>query len=131
MSVYPILKTVHMTTAAVTIVLFVSRGLLALAAIDWRRWWGLRVLPHLNDSLLLLSAVSLAWLSRQAPFVQPWLTAKVLALIVYILLGAVALRPGIDRPRRWVLLLAALLVMGYIVGAAIRHDPWSWFGAWG
>ncbi len=128
MSTYLLLKSVHVTAAAVSIVLFAGRGLLALAVVDWRRRRWLRVVPHLNDTVLLLSAVALAWLLRQAPFVQPWLTAKVLALVIYIVLGSLALRPGTGAPQRLIWLLAAMAVFGYIAGVAIRHHPLSWFG---
>jgi hypothetical protein len=50
------------------------------------------VLPHLIDTVLLGSALTLAYLSGLYPLQQHWLTAKVLALIIYIVAGAMALR---------------------------------------
>lgn len=68
--------------------------------IDWRRWQWLRIAPHLNDTLLLAAAIALAAMSAQYPFVQGWLTAKLLALLAYIALGRVALgKEGSPRRR--------------------------------
>ena len=56
-----------------------------------------------NDKVmyvLLVSAIALAAITAQYPFVQPWLTAKVLALLAYILLGTVAIRRGRTRRGR-------------------------------
>jgi hypothetical protein len=52
------------------------------------------VLPHVVDSCLLLSAIGLAWMAGQYPFVHGWLTAKIVGLLAYIGLGMLALKPG-------------------------------------
>ena len=57
-----------------------------------QRW--VKIVPHVVDTLLLVSALTLVFWSDQYPFEQPWLTAKVLALIVYIALGTIALKRG-------------------------------------
>jgi uncharacterized membrane protein SirB2 len=60
------------------------------------------------------------------PFVFPWLTAKVLALVVYILLGSVALKRGKSLAIRATAYVAALLVFGYIVAVALTKNPLPW-----
>ena len=57
-----------------------------------QRW--VKIVPHVVDTLLLVSALTLVFGSDQYPFEQPLLTAKVLALIVYIALGTIALKRG-------------------------------------
>ncbi len=83
-----------------------------------------KILPHLIDTMLLISAVMLAYSSAQYPFAQNWLTAKVLALILYIVLGTLALK----RLRRgWLSYsasIAALLTLGYIISVAITRTIW-------
>lgn len=83
----------------------------------------LRVLPHVIDTVLLASAVALVVWSRQIPFVQPWLGAKLVALLVYILLGTIAIKRGRTKGTRTVALIAALLTFGYIVAVAITRSP--------
>ena len=84
------------------------------------------MLPHAVDTVLLLSALGLAWLSQQWPFAQAWLTAKVLALVLYIVLGTLALKRARTLGARITAFVAAFAVYLYIVGAAISRSPWSW-----
>ena len=82
-----------------------------------RRW--VRVAPHVIDSVLLGSALLMVFLSGQYPFVQGWLTAKVLALLAYIALGTVALKHGRNKTVRVCAFIAALAVFAYIVSVAL------------
>lgn len=119
---YPTIRTLHIACAGISIGLFFARGAMQLGGIDWRRWRWLRIAPHVNDTVLLVAAITLAVMSAQYPFVQPWLTAKVLALLLYIVLGGVALRPGLAGPVRGLAFAAALASVGYIVGAALTRS---------
>ncbi len=88
-----------------------------------RRW--VRIVPHCVDTVLLASALWLAILTTQYPFVLPWLTAKLIGLLVYILCGMVALRRGRTKQQRIFFFMLALLAFFYIVGAAWWRTPWS------
>jgi uncharacterized membrane protein SirB2 len=68
--------------------------------------------------VLLGAAISLAWRSQQYPFAQNWLSAKVVALLVYIGLGSLALRAGASRAVQRSAFVGALLTVAYIVGVA-------------
>ena len=79
----------------------------------------------LNDTFLLLFGVLLAVTLQMSPGQQPWLMAKLIALVVYIGLGVMALkRPA--RGQKLVAGVAALAVFGYMIGAAITKSAWSW-----
>jgi uncharacterized membrane protein SirB2 len=123
---YLVLKYLHLGAVAVSFGLFFLRGLWMMAAPGKlaARW--VRVVPHVIDTVLLVSAIALAANTAQYPFVQPWLTAKVLALLLYILLGTVAIRRGRTRRVRIVAWILALLVFGYIVAVARTRDPSPW-----
>lgn len=123
---YPALRDLHVTCVVISISLFVLRGSLQLAGADWQRWKPLRFLPHLVDTVLLISALWLASLLHQYPFVDAWLTAKFLALVAYVLLGRQALRPGAQAQTRAICFASALLVVAYIIGVALTHSA-----AWG
>jgi uncharacterized membrane protein SirB2 len=86
-----------------------------------------RIAPHVVDTLLLASAVWLAWFLGQTPFVHGWITAKVFALFAYIVLGMVALKRGRTKGVRAGAFAAALASAGYIVWVALTRDatPWS------
>jgi uncharacterized membrane protein SirB2 len=120
---YAALKTLHLTTIALTFALFVLRGvwMMAGSARLQARW--VRIVPHINDALLLASGIGLAILLQQFPLAHGWLTAKLFALILYIVLGTVALKRGKTRGQRIAAWLAALLVFGYMVAVALAHDP--------
>jgi len=128
---YAILKAVHLATVCASLSLFSLRAAWMLwsppsFAKKWLAQTWVRVVPHVIDSVLLASALLLAWTIGQYPFVHAWVTAKVLALIVYIVLGSLALKHGRTRGRRVAALIAALLVFGYIVSVALTKDPAGW-----
>lgn len=119
---YLLLKHFHMTCAALSGSFFLVRGtwMLAESPLLQRRW--VKTMPHLIDSLLLASAVWLAVWSHQYPGPQPWLTAKLVALIAYILLGSVALKYGRTKAVRALAYVAALATFGYIVTVAVTKN---------
>ncbi len=82
-----------------------------------------KIVPHVVDTLLLASAVAMAVKIHQYPFVAPWLTAKLFALLAYIVLGTIALKRGRARRTRVVAWLAAQAVFFYIVAVALTRNP--------
>ena len=85
-----------------------------------KRW--VKVLPHVIDTLLLASALTLAVLSGQYPFQQNWLTAKLFALTLYIVLGTLALKRGKTPAIRTTAFVAAILVFAYIISVALSRQ---------
>ncbi|MGE5863770.1 MAG: SirB2 family protein [Rhizobacter sp.] len=120
---YFTLKLIHQTAVALSFCGFVARGAGSLAGAAWVRGRAARSLPHLVDSVLLLSALTLAFILRLDPVNAPWLLAKLTALMVYIGLGIVALRPSFPLRTRAIAWVAALLTFGYMVSAAITKSP--------
>lgn len=124
LSLYLAIKYLHVACAAVSIGGFTARGVLRLlrpAALQ-RRW--LRIAPHVVDSLLLACGIYLALHIHQYPGSAAWLTAKLVGLVAYILLGMTALRFATTRGGQALALLAALACFGYIVAVAVTREPW-------
>jgi uncharacterized membrane protein SirB2 len=119
---YLAVRAVHVGCAGISISLFTARGAMQLGGVAWRRWRWLRIAPHINDTVLLGAAITLAVRSGQYPFVQPWLTAKVLALCAYVALGHVALGRDVPPRRRRIAFAAAMLSVSYIVGVALTRS---------
>lgn len=119
---YVDIRLVHICSVSLSIFLFLLRGGLQFSRIDWRRWRVLRVLPHINDTVLLTAAITLSLISHQYPLAQGWLTAKVLALFLYIGLGSMAFKAGRPRAQQAVAFGAALLTVFYIVAVAISRS---------
>jgi len=126
---YATVKAIHQTAVALSITGFVARGLGSLAGAAWVRRRAAKTWPHVVDSVLLLSALTLAWQLGLDPRSTPWLMAKIGGLVVYIGLGLVALRPAWPLPVRAAAWLSALATFGYIVSVAISKDPAGFFGA--
>lgn len=115
-------KYLHMSCAALSITLFALRGSLQLAGVDWRRSRLLRVTPHLIDTVLLLAAVRMTMLLSMYPFTASWLTAKLLALVAYVLFGKQALRRDNSVARTAGFLFAASTSVTYLLAVAITRS---------
>jgi uncharacterized membrane protein SirB2 len=120
---YLALKHIHVTFVALSGGLFFMRGLWMFAgsAQLHRRW--VRILPHIVDTLLLASALGLAIWSQQYPLRMDWLSAKVVALLAYIVLGSIALKHGRTRHIRAAAFVAALACFAYIAAVAATKNP--------
>lgn len=121
-------KHVHVTAAALSYALFFLRGVWSLRAsyIMRQRW--VRIVPHVVDTVLLGSAITLAWQMGLSPLHTPWLLAKIIGLVAYIGLGFVALdfaRTYRNRVLFWLLAQVAFL---YIVAVALTKNVLPWQG---
>lgn len=118
------LKHLHVTCAALSLGLFLLRGwwMVSKPARLQQRW--VRILPHVVDTVLLASAIALMFIIRQWPFYQDWLTAKVIGLVIYIVLGTIALKRGRTLRVRLVAFFSAVAVFLWIAATARMHAPW-------
>ena len=122
-----ILKTLHVTFAALSLAGFFIRGIWMLkdSPLLTRRW--VKISPQVVDTVLLVSAIALAVQMRFSPMAQPWLMAKIIALLVYIGVGLVALRFGGTKRIRLAAWLFGLLIFLYIVSVAMSKSALGWF----
>jgi uncharacterized membrane protein SirB2 len=120
------IKYLHISFVSFSYILFFLRGVWMLRAspLLQQRW--IKILPHIVDTGLLLSAITLAIQLSISPLAAPWLMAKIIALLVYILLGTIAIKRGKTKNIRIVAWLAAQLVFFYIAAVAITHNPLPW-----
>jgi uncharacterized membrane protein SirB2 len=120
------LKYLHIFFVAGSYTLFFLRGIWSLngSFIMQKRW--VRIVPHVVDTLLLISALALAFTIHQYPFTDAWLTAKIIGLLLYVGFGFVALRRGMSKTIRFFSWLAAQAAFAYIVLVAITHNPVPW-----
>ena len=124
---YLVLRNVHIGCAILTIGLFVLRGALMMAGSPRLHGPLLRYLPHVVDTVLLTTALMLTTVIRQYPFSTGWLTAKVVLLVAYVVLGSVALKRGRTRAMRIAAFVAALATIGFLVTVARAHHPMGLF----
>lgn len=119
---YSVLRTLHIATVHLTLILFLLRGFWMLrdSALLEARW--ARIVPHINDSLLLVAAIAMLFVAGMNPLDQPWLLAKIVGLLAYIGLGTLALKRGRTKAVRIKALIAALGMFGYIMAVAITKQ---------
>ena len=118
---------VHLASIALSVSLFVLRY-------GWRechsarahaRWT--RVVPPIVDTVLLLSGVGLIAKTHILPFTEQgtWLTEKLFGVIIYIVLGFIALdyRRARSQQARLVAFPLALVVLYIIIKLATTKIP--------
>lgn len=120
MSSYLVLKSIHTMAAYLTVVLFSLRLLLdAVGRPDWRAT-PLRWIPHANDTVLLVAAISLLFVTPWMPFVHGWLTAKIFLLVGYIVAGLFAMKETRSLQVRVIASVLALVQVTAIFHLAVN-----------
>ncbi|MGQ0524931.1 MAG: SirB2 family protein [Betaproteobacteria bacterium] len=119
---YLTLKYIQLTSVVLSYLLFFVRGVWMMreSPLLARRW--VKIVPHIVDTVLLASAIATAAMIRQYPFAHPWLSAKVIGLVLYIGLGMIALKRGKTKGVRVAAWFAAQLVFLYIVAVALTKQ---------
>jgi uncharacterized membrane protein SirB2 len=120
---YAIIKNIHVLAVLISIAGFILRGVWMMRESGLLDRKPVRVLPHIVDTVLLVTAIWLTVLIGQYPFSTSWLTAKLVALIVYIALGMIAIRRGKTRRQRIIAFGLALLTAAYILLVAVTRNP--------
>ncbi|WP_428240117.1 SirB2 family protein [Gynuella sp.] len=118
---YLAIKHLHMTTAILSGIGFLIRGILVQMEqpVMQNRW--LRILPHINDTILLFCAIWLAWKLRLVPGLDLWLSCKIFLLILYVVFGVFALRKGRGQKQKAGFFAMALWCYLSILAIAINR----------
>ena len=120
-------KTIHVAFVALSFAGFFIRGIWMLRDSTLLRQRWVRITPQVVDTVLLLSAIVLAVQMHFSPMEQPWLMAKIIALVIYIAVGLVALRLGRSKRVRLSAWLLGLFIFMYIVSVAMSKSALGWF----
>jgi len=124
MNSYIFIKTLHIITVT-----------LSLSGFLLRAWWrfndpqklslkSVRIVPHINDTVLLLSAVALMVMLGQYPTIYNWQGGKILFLLLYIVTGAMTLKTRFSHSTSLIALFFALACFSMILLLA-KHHSWS------
>ncbi|SFM93926.1 Uncharacterized membrane protein SirB2 [Izhakiella capsodis] len=119
MNWYLSIKSFHILTVIISLSLFALRFFwLSVSPARLEQRW-IKIVPHLNDTLLLLSGIALVTLIQSGALLtqDSWLTEKLIGVIIYIALGSIALG---RRPRSQKIRLAAFIIALAVVALIIR-----------
>jgi uncharacterized membrane protein SirB2 len=124
---YLLVKTVHMACALLSFTGFLLRSYLMMIDSKWLNHKAVLLLPHLVDSLFLACGFWMAFMVNFGLFNQPWLSMKVLLLMIYLFFVGQTLSRGRTKPIRVAAFFCGVFTFMYIVGIAVNKTPYSWF----
>lgn len=119
---YLIVKNAHITFAIISISMFVLRACWSVVESAKLQQPWVKIAPHIIDTLLLSCAIYLMIISHQYPFSDNWLTAKFIALLIYIATGTIAIKRGKTKGIRLLFSLLAVATFSYIFAVAVNHS---------
>lgn len=127
LDLYPEIRTVHIAAVLTSGALFALRGVGLMLGAKWPQFMPVRYLTYTVDTILLTAALMLMTIIRQYPLVHAWLTVKVVLLVVYIVVGAMAFRSGRSTRSRFIFWFLAILIYLFIISVARAHHPFGIF----
>ncbi|MES2824460.1 MAG: SirB2 family protein [Pseudomonadota bacterium] len=125
---YAIFKHSHLLIIAIAFVVFFVRGVLMMQSSRATNHKFFKITPHILYTLLLITGIGLAVVQKFSPMQQPWLLAKIIALVVYIILGVLTFKHSNPTMRK-ILWLLAMIVFVYMVSVALSKNPLGFFAS--
>lgn len=126
MEFYPQVKWTHVHAVMCSGAIFTVRAGAALLGARWPRHWLPKYTSYTVDTILLTSATMLFSMLPGALFANGWLTVKLALVVLYVVLGILAMRPKRSRGQRLGFYIAALATFAFIYGIARMHNPAGW-----
>ncbi|MDC0576030.1 SirB2 family protein [Nitrosomonadaceae bacterium] len=117
------IKIIHIICMILSYILFSLRGIWMIQGSSLLKLKWVKVLPHVIDTILLTSAITLVAMIQQYPGFNIWISVKIGALLLYILLGMMAFRFGKTRKIKIISWILAQIVFFYIVLVALTKNP--------
>ena len=117
------IKIIHIISIILSYILFSLRGIWMIQGSPLLKLRWVKILPHVIDTILLVSAIALVAMIQQYQGFNIWISAKIGALLLYILLGMVAFRFGKTQKIKTISWILAQIVFFYIVLVALTKNP--------
>lgn len=125
---YAMLKHSHLLIIALTFIVFFIRGTLMMRASASTNNKFFKIAPHILYTFLLITGVGLAVQLHFSPMQQPWLLAKIIALVVFIFLAVLTFKHSNLKVRK-ILWLVNLAIFAYMVSVAMSKNPLGFFAS--
>ena len=118
---YSQIKWLHIIAVICSGSLFFVRGLMLLNNMKVAMAAPVRYLSYSIDTVLLTAALMLATMLPSAVFANGWLLEKIILLVVYIVLGSLALKRSRHAKNRLWFFIAAISVYAFMFSVARAH----------
>ena len=117
------IRHIHLSLVAFSVLFFIVRAGLMFAnkPIHQKKW--AKMTSRTVDTFLLISALTLCSIIGQYPFVDGWITEKLIAVIAYIILAYIALYRSKTTKRRLLTIVGAIGWVAIAGKLAILKQP--------
>lgn len=119
---YSIVKHLHLVFILISFLLFFVRGILMMRKSAGANHRAFIIVPHIVNLFLISTGVALAFILQITPAGEPWLMAKLAALVVYIMLGVMTFKNPNPTLRK-IFWLLALVVFAFMASVATSKNP--------
>lgn len=120
---YLLLKQLHASLALVSIAGFNLRWCWRMMRSPLAQLRSVRIVPHVIDTLFLASAIMLSIMAEDGALSTGWYSAKIIGLVLYIVLGMLAMRSAPVVRRSLPPFIAAVLMFAWIASVARTKSP--------
>ncbi|QLB12537.1 putative membrane protein SirB2 [Bisgaardia hudsonensis] len=106
---------IHIICAFTSLALLIIRGGMQLTGRDWRAIKVLKILPHLSDTLLIISGITLLIMSGLG--ITWWAVTKFILILLYAMWASEFLHKEVKEPKLSKFILACLsLIIAILLG---------------
>ena len=119
---YIAFKHLHVLFVVISVALFMLRFFWVLKSPQQLQKKWVKIVPHVNDTFLLLSAIAMIIIVGGAPIGAAWLSNKIIGLVGYIIFGLIAFKAS-SAAWRWVGFLGAVAWLLFLFHVAYSKMP--------
>ena len=120
---YMMVKHLHLTAVALSLILFTLRFFWTIRGSEIMQQKWVKIVPHVIDTILLASALVLCVIISQYPFVNAWLTEKVIGVVLYIVMGFWTLKFARTTALKVFGFVGALAWIVFVAKVAVFKQP--------
>lgn len=116
---------IHLSFVLISIIVFTGKFMVSVFKPEYLQQKTFKIVPHVVDTFLLVSGISLIVRNYDSIDNFMWLASKIIILILYIGIGIFSMRSqGVIR---WLAFVGALACYAYIIIIAVTKTGFIYF----
>ena len=127
---YQAVKQAHIGLVSVSVALFVARGIGVQLRARWPMRAAVRWASVAIDTALITAGGLLWWMLSLDPRRERWLLAKLLLVVVYIVIGSLALKRAPTQGTKALALVASVVCVAFVALIALTHGTFDLGALW-